>query len=67
MLGPWFSGGYLLTTTTSSSQNQMTFAELSKVAEKENSKHLIVGVKAFQVGPGVDAINQKNGEVDIDL
>ena len=34
---------------------------VSKVAEKENSKHLIVGVKAFQVGPGVDAINQKNG------
>ena len=66
-LGPWFSGVYLLATTTSSSVNKMTFAELSKVAAKENSKEMSAGIKAYGVGPGVGGKNQKKEEVDINL
>ena len=65
LLGPWFSGGYLLATTTSTSVNEMSFAELSKVAANENRKQLDFGIKAHGVGPSVGGIKQRNEEVSI--
>ena len=55
---------HLAATTTSSSVRKMTFAELSKVAAKENSKQLNASVKALRVGAGAGATNQKNEKVN---